>query len=255
MKKILLHLSNENEYRSFIRSLVKNAKDNLNLIGNVVHDVLFDTHYKLKPDVVILPTNEYTQEFHDYITEYYNSTKIVLFTNNVVVNTNIINFWNSTNITIVSKKEWYTEQQPKNLISYDSLYDDEIYKNLQKQRNNKVAVYLSSDDDNNKQLLEGILYPHTKIPLVMFNSPTFKHPQNVGLLTSEDSCKILNTYQALIDVDNRFSLEAAACGIDNLSTNGNISDNISSKILKPNVIDISNRSYSHFIQTTFLPTL
>jgi hypothetical protein len=255
MKKILLHLSNENNYRSFARALVGEAKENIEIIGQVVHNNLFDMHNKIQPDIVILPTNEYTQEFHDYIQEYHNRVKIILFTNNSVVNTNIINFWNSMNVIIISKTEWYPEQQPNNFMSYDSLYDNEIYSNTNSNRNTKIAVYLSADDDKNQNLLKNVLYPNSKTSLVLFNSSTFKHPQNIGLLTPEDSAKILNTYDSLIDIDNRFNTEASACGIKNLSIDEDLINVISNKTLKPLVSDINEKSYSYFIKTTFLPTL
>lgn len=255
MKKILLHLSDENSYKSFIRSLIKNNNDeNLQLIGNSLHNVLFDTHHKTKPDIFILPSNEYTQEFHDYITEYHNNTKIFIFANNLVVNTKIINFWNSANITVISKAEWFPEQSPEKCLSYESLYDDDIYKNLNKPRNNKIAVYLSSDDEKNNSLLYEVLYPKTNLPLVLFNSPTFKNNQNVGMLTSEDSCRVLNTFSKLIDIDNRFYLEASACGIDILENGENIKEIINNNILKQ-IKPYENKSYSSFVKETFLPTL
>jgi hypothetical protein len=255
MKKILIHLSNENEYRSFVRALVKNASSDYQLIGNALHDVLFDTNHKIKPELVLLPSNEYTQEFHDYITEFHKTVKIILFTNNLVVNEKIIDFWNFTNTVVVSKKEWYPEKKPEKFISYDNLYDNEIYKNLEKPRNNKIAVYLSSDDQKNHDLLDKVLYPNSVAPLCLFNSISFKHSQNLGLLTPEDSCKILNTYRALIDIDNKFYLEATACGIDNLSTSGDIQNIIDNNICKKTIEEANSKSYSNFIQTALLPIL
>lgn len=255
MKNILIHLSNENDYRSFVKAVVKNASNDYHLIGNSVHEVLFDTHHKVKPDIIVLPSNEYTQEFHDYITEYHRRVKIILFTNNLVINTKIIDFWNNTGSIIISKKEFYPEKQPQQLISYDNLYDDDIYKNLKQLRNDKIAVYLSNDDDKNHTILDEILYPNSTIPLCLFNSISFKHEQNLGLLTPADSCKILNTYKALIDIDDRFSLEASACNINNLSTSGNIKNNIAKNLFKSPVADAHARSYFSFVQTEFLPIL
>lgn len=254
MKKILLHLSNENEYRSFVRALVKNCSDQFQIIGNSVHGTLFDTHHKLKPDIVILPTNEYTQEFHDYITEYHKTVKIILFTNNLVVNIQIINFWNNMNISILSKTEHYPELKPTNWIQCNDLYDDNIYYNLNKARNNKIAVMLSTDDEKNRNALEKVLYPNSTNKLVLFNSTTFKHPQNVGLLTPEDLCKVLNVFHKLIDLDNKFSAEASVCGIDSISIDGEILDNIVNNKLQSQT-SLKYKSYSNFILQSFLPIL
>jgi len=255
MKKILLHLSDENSYKSFIRSLVKNNdNEKFQLIGNSLHGVLFDTSHKAEPDILIFPSSEYTQEFHDYITEYHNKIRIFIFANNLIVNTKIIDFWNSTNITVVSKIEWFPEKTPEKWISYESLYDDDIYKNLNQSRNNKIAIYLSLDDEKNHALLSEVLYPKTNLPLVLFNSPTFKNEQNVGMLTPEDSCKVLNVFSKLIDIDNSFSLEASVCGIDILENGENIQEIISNNLLRSKSV-YENKSYSSFVKEIFLPTL
>lgn len=254
MKKILLHLSNENEYKAFTKALVKNNHE-LQIMGSVVHGTLFDISHKSKPDIVILPTNEYTQEFHDYITEYHKSQKIILFTNNTVVNTNIINFWNQTKTTIVAKKTLYPEQQPNYWISYDHLYDSDIYYNMNILRNNKIAVLLSDNDEKNHILLDKHLYPSSNEKLVLFNSTTFQHPQNVGLLRPEDACQILNTYNALLDMDDKFIIEARVCGISNLSLDGDIAKNITEKILKPTIDNLTDKSYTDFVAKSFLPIL
>jgi hypothetical protein len=99
------------------------------------------------------------------------------------------------------------------------------------------------------------LYPNSVAPLCLFNSISFKHSQNLGLLTPEDSCKILNTYRALIDIDNKFYLEATACGIDNLSTSGDIQNIIDNNICKKTIEEANSKSYSNFIQTALLPIL
>jgi hypothetical protein len=171
-----------------------------------------------------------------------------------VINTKIIDFWNSTNITVVSKIEWFPEQTPEKWINYESLYDDDTYKNLNQSRNNKIAIYLSSDDDKNNALLSEVLYPKTNLPLVLFNSPTFKNEQNVGMLTPEDSCKVLNIFSKLIDIDNSFSLEASVCGIDILENGENIQEIISNNVLKSKSV-YENKSYSSFVKEIFLPTL
>jgi hypothetical protein len=89
----------------------------------------------------------------------------------------------------------------------------------------------------------------------LFNSTTFNHSQNVGLLTPEDSCRILNTYKSLIDIDDRFYLEANVCKIDNLSTDGDLITNIVNNTMKPMPADADNKSYNDFVSKSLLPLL
>ena len=66
-------------------------------------------------------------------------------------------------------------------------------------------------------------------------------------------CEVFNTYGGLIDIDNKYSIEADVCGIDNISIDGNLIDNISNKITKPKINDIEQSSYSYFMKNIFLP--
>jgi vacuolar-type H+-ATPase subunit H len=70
-------------------------------------------------------------------------------------------------------------------------------------RNDKIAVLLSDDNQKNDQYLQNILYPMTKEKLVLFNSMSYRHSQNVGILNPTDLCLILNTYKCLLDLDNK----------------------------------------------------
>jgi hypothetical protein len=257
MQKILIHICNHTEYQSFIKTFYENESDDIQLMSANVHGNLLEIYYQTKPEFVILPVNEYTQEFHDFISEYHKNTKIVLFLNGNVDNKDIFKFWNDHNISVIGKSIYFTEHNDTALwIRYDSLYDNTIYNRMNNStRNDKVAVILSSDDAKNNSLLGSLLYPMSSEKLVLFNSGTYKHPQNVGILNPADTRVILNTYKSLVDIDDNFRLEAQVCGITNISTDGNLLSNIQENITKTIIENADQLSYNNFFKEIFSPKI
>lgn len=256
--QILCHINYQHEYRSFIKAIFDNNPADRSIISANVHNNLFDIIYETKPKNVILPSNEYTQEFHDFITEYNNRIKIFLYLNNNIENEKILDFWNKNNVICIGSKE---KLKNINLLEnqsylYDKLYDNTIfYKQENINKNSKIAVFLSNNDEQNEMLLSDILYPKTKTPLVLFNSATYKKYQNVGFITTSDACKILNTYDAIIDSENQFLLESVACGIPSIDTEGDLLQNINLKKTKTHNLNINTSTYDYFVKNTFLPTI
>jgi hypothetical protein len=201
--------------------------------------------------------SEYTQEFHDFITEYHNSTKVVLFLNVHVDKKDIFKFWNENNVSVVGKSIYFAGANDAGLwLQYDSLYDDTVYSQIDNSvRNDKIAVILSSDDTKSALSLGSLLYPNSSEKLVLFNSPTYKHPQNVGMLNPADTCVIFNTYKALIDIDDSFRLESQVCGIPNISTEDDLLKNIQNNTTKEIIENADKLSYDNFFKKIFSPKI
>jgi hypothetical protein len=121
-----------------------------------------------------------------------------------------------------------------------------------KSRNDKIAVILSHNDDDNMKFLVNILYPKTKEKLCLFNSNTFKHPQNLGYLSQADINLVLNTFSKLIDIADSYSIEAQICGIENIEVSDSLLDNIHSGTTKPKIENTDTLSYSYFITNYLL---
>jgi hypothetical protein len=251
--KILVHVSDEYSYKSFLRSIYDND-DNLEILGASLHSNLFDVCYQAKPNILILPANEYTQEFHDFINENSNKLQIVLFINGKIENKQLIDFWYNKNILCCGKSEYIDHESIDKSLIYNMLYDSSIFNCTDRERNDKVAVLLSVDDQINDSVIGNMLYPLSKEKLVLFNSSTYKKNQNVGFLTPIDMCEVFNTYKSLIDIDNKYAIEANVCGIENISIDDDdLIDNLSRKITKPYINNIEQSSYSYFIKNIFLP--
>jgi len=256
MQKILIHICGHSEYQSFVKTFYDNESDDIQLMSTNVHGNLLEIYYQTKPEFVILPVNEYTQEFHDFIVEYHKNTKIVLYLNSNTDNNGIFKFWNDHNVTLIGRSSYFTEDNDVGLwIKYDALYDDTIYNRTDSSRNDKIAVILSSNDTKSALLLGSLLYPMSLEKLVLFNSATYKHAQNVGVLNPADTCVIFNTYKALIDIDDNFKLEAQICGIDNLSTEGDLLANIKENNRKDTIENANKLSYTNFFKEIFSPKI
>jgi hypothetical protein len=253
MKKILIHHSQENEYSSIVHNLY-DQKDTLEIMLANIHGNLFEIFHKSKPGIVMLPLSDYSQEIHDFISEYSQSIKIILIANTKIDNQSILSFLNGRSVWIVGRKENIVSEIIFNKsLLYDKLYNSKIYSRLiNEKRNDKIAVILSDNDDENMKFLINILYPKTKEKLCLFNSNTFKHPQNLGYLSPIDTNVILNTFSKLIDITNSYSLEAQVCEIDNIKLSDNLLQNIQDNITKPNIENVDILSYSYFITNNLL---
>ena len=105
--KVITHISADSEYRSFIKNLYHD-NDMLEVSSTNAHGNLFEIYYQHKPDVIVLCASEYTQEFHDFISEHEKHLQIVLFINVPINNEQLIDFWNNTSILGVGRKDYLT---------------------------------------------------------------------------------------------------------------------------------------------------
>lgn len=253
MKTILIHHSNEQEYNSIVHNLYDH-QHSLQIMLHNVNRHLFDIYNKYKPDIVMFPASDYSQEMHDFISEYSRNVKIIVIVNLKLDNPDLLKFLDDHSVWLIGQKNnIIAEKTPGRSLVYDSLYNDKIYSYFNhKIRNNKIAVILSDNDDNNIKFLVDILYPKTKEKLCLFNSHTFKHPQNVGYLSPSDTNLVLNTFSKLIDITNSYSIEAQICKIENIELSDNLLGNINNSIIKPNIENTDTLSYSYFITNQLL---
>lgn len=254
--KVITHISSaDDEYRSFIKNLYNNDSI-LDILSTSVHGNLFEIYYQHKPQILILCASEYTQEFHDFISEHEKHLQIILFINVPISNIQLIDFWNNTSIICVGRKDYLMKPLHNDSFFYNKLYDNTIFTKTDiDNRNDKIAVLLSKNDETNDKIIGPYLYPSTKEKFVLFNSSTYKQFQNVGMLNSADTCLIFNTYKCLIDIDNNYELEAKVCSIDNISTEGDLIENIQKRIVKDTNTNIEESSYDYFIKNKFLSTI
>lgn len=247
MNTILAHLSQERMYLPILQRIGDSAK----VIATNLHQSIFDVFHKIKPETVILPIHEYTQEFHEFVDTFKDKLNIVLYTGNVFQEEVIkYHIYHKTKIIGGSQIP-----EGENVLKYKHLYDEQIYKNLNKNRNDKILVILSNDNEKNHTMLDNILYPKTKIKLCLSNNHNFKHNQNIGVTNSNDLSIVLNTFGYLIDIEKNFTIEAQACGINNIELSENIIENINhSKYISP-IKNLDEYSITNFVNNKVLKFL
>lgn len=252
MSKLLIHGGGTRAYRAVGRNLYKALGDNV-VIENT-HNRLFDLAHIIKPQILLYPISEYTQETHNFIGTKGKNILPVLYVDIEVSQTDLLSFLeNQTNAKFIIDNRTHTKL--KNSISYDILYDDSIFYTLNNiDRNGKIAVSLSSNNEINHKYLDNFIFPNKQdIPIVLFNNPEFKHPQNIGIFNEPDLNFILNTYSYFIDMDDEFSIESAVCRISVLDKDSLL--NIKSVVHKHKAEDLPNYKCSHIVSTRILPFL
>lgn len=257
-KTLLLHHGGNNNYRCFCRNLLKYQGDKYNANLQILHGNLFAAFNSIKPHIIFLPTSEYTQEFHDFITEYNQQAKIVLLIDREVNQEQLIKFWTDTRTKLVIDGKYAAHYDKHTQINYQNLYDSDIFNNQTLERNGKIATLLSDNNDYNHKILENLLYPaNPKSTLVLFNNPAFKHPQNVGIFNAPDLNFIFNTFSYVIDLDNKFVIESVVCNIPSLDLEKitDINNPLSYMNKSISIRDTQKHSYSFFVKETLIPFL
>lgn len=253
MKKILLHNGNNNIVKAINKFLVKNLdSDKTNILFNSWHGQLFNVYQKHKPDIMLWPSSEYTQEFHDFVTDHHTDIKIFLIVDVPITQPEVNLFINNTSVKIIKNKN-YTFSYINTVAEYGSLYDHEIFMDQQLQRNNKIIAILSSNNEKNHQLLDDVIYPN-QYPVVVVNNPEFKSVVNLGVINYNDLAFIMNTYTQIIDIDNLFALEASACNIQNIDiSDKNVANAIDNKIIKTPIANLDAHTYDRFVTQHIIP--
>jgi len=244
MKKILTHVCQQRTYFPLLQELSKHAQ----LSSGVLHNSIFDTYHKYKPDMVLLPIYEYTQEFHEFVDKFKNETSIVIFLGDIVHN-DLIEYCKHNNIKTIRQGEF----NDPHIVGYKNLYDSNIFINMMAEKNNKILVILSDDNSINQKNLKDVLYPATKLPIVAINNLEFHHPQNIGVANSADMAILFNKFGHLVDLSGLYRVEAEACGIDSIVVDENILSNIENKVLVDKESSLDQYEIKNFVTKQLLP--
>lgn len=244
-KNILINDSDNIYIKNNIKYILGLLKDDFRIHINTWRGGLFYAYQKINPDIVIWSTSSYDQEFHNFISEYGDSCKIILFEDAVVSQENLVPILNNIkNLHFVSNSNLW-----KNIIcSLNKLYDDEIFMDFSKNRNGKYLALLSANNEKNKELLTDIIYPNNPDKkIVTIGNPDFDSMVNIGVVQYLDLPNLLNEFSYFIDIDAAYHLEATACGINIIDTEQNlqkaIDDNLCIKIPKESLSELTYRNF------------
>lgn len=256
--KILLHDGNNNVIKGLNKYLIKylHGQNDIQVLFSNFHNRLLGVYQSHTPNIVVWPVSEYTQEVHDFITEYHLSTKILLVIDVDVAHKDLYAFWNKTpNIKTIVNTKLSKQDYNNKIAQYISLYDDEIFKtDTTISRNNKIVAILSSDNNKNNELLSNIVYPYNKYPIVAVNNPEFDSPINLGVVNYVDLSFIFKTFSKVIDIDRQYEIECHASDIDYINIYDYSIDNaIENNHLVPKITNIDEYGLSYFVKDKVLP--
>jgi len=252
-KTILINDAKSNAAKSINKYLLEHFGQDSDyvVLFNVFHQKLYQAHQTKKPNIVVWALSEYTQEIHDYIVEFSSLVKIILLIDTTIIQPDIIQFLNQSNVKIILDKK--TKSKLNNPIAeYDQLYEDSLFFDQKKERNNKTLILLSK---NNTKNLETIKLP-TEIKevynMVAIGNPEYDSPINLGVFHYAELGEILSDFSAVIDLDNEYRLECQACSIPYVRIDDDFDiSNISS--FEPDVDNINECTYKYFVNNNIIP--
>lgn len=247
--KTLAHYVPDKDYIAILNSLLS--------VGNTtlanIHNQLFDFVHINNIDNVILPIHEYSQEFHYFVQNNATQRNIILYFGHAD-HEDLRKYCIENKIFMIKHTDDVLEAP---FVSYRKIYDNTVFKPINNiTRNDKILIILSQDNEKNKQLLDGALYPDSDLPVCLINNPEYQHVQNIGVAYQSDLAVILNSFEYLIDIDGSFTLEAQACGIKNLKLlETGVRDTLNQKPVLEAVSDLEEFASDTFIKHKLLPIM
>lgn len=215
--------------------------------GQLMH--VYQTH---KPNQVIWPISEYSQEIHDFISEYRECEVLLLMDAILNSEVDMDSFFNQCPNVKVVAQESHSSPYINCVAKYDRHYDSDTYSFLNNStRNNKTLAILSIDNEKNK-ILDPIIYPNTNNPIVAINNPDFVSPINVGIASPEHLSFMLNEYSSVIDLSNNYELECSACKINYIDYSTDIVEAYNNSIFTDPIENLENKSYEYLVKTRIL---
>lgn len=111
---------------------------------------------------------------------------------------NIINIWImvDSDMAKYNARAKYIASSPipeyKYKILPENIVNKDLYKDIQSlPKQNQILYFMDNDTEARLDKIKKYLYPNSKLPIKLFDSDKFSHPQNLGYLTEEARKNIL----------------------------------------------------------------
>jgi len=214
--------------------LLTNITSDTKILSSDINNDIYRFHDKYNFDTYIFNANKaiVNKEILQFIKEYKDSLKIILYhTDNSLLD---ILSKNSLNVKHIG----YADIEHDSYIKIPQLLNRNLFLNKNfSNRFNKIACFVN---DKLPDDLLGLLYPNTKLPIVLFGN--IVHPQSIGKVTEQEKSFILNTYEYYLSLDNNYINEASECGCKIFTTQSILESKAMIDIDTKNIL-----SYSEFL--------
>jgi hypothetical protein len=134
---------------------------------------------------------------------------------------------------------------PKQIILPEFLVNKHLYENIDNTNIDKKDqfVFFLDNKTNIPDQLQKLLYPHTKLPIKLFNGSSIQHYQHLGYLNEADRKSVLLDSKVFIYDDTQYIIEAMLCkcsliDLQTINKCENLQD------IQSNIID--TYSYDHY---------
>lgn len=207
MKKLFI----EKDNNKFVNNILLSPHTSLQLFGVSINQNLYEIFYKTNFDACIFMASKFDAEKLQFINEFIDTNmRIYLYHN--TLNESLLDLQHKNLIHLI---EHYVilenNAKHKNTIVLPPLINKNIFFNNKNNKNNIITCFIDHISSIPNSLLAK-LYPNTKLPIKLFNNPTIKHHQNLGLVNEEEKAHILNQSEYYLSINHYYAAEASEAG-------------------------------------------
>jgi len=205
-----------------------------------VEQNLYRIYHKFQFESALFLASKFDNEIAQFISEFCSKNIKFYIYHDDNINKDLLQHYGSVCKNLTTTKH-------EKCIHIPELINQYLYKNNKQQKEPIVSCFLDSVGEIPKEL-EEYLYPNSNLKLRLFNNPTIKHYQNLGVLDEYDKPNILNQSEYFLSFDGYYSNEAIACGCKVLSLKDlKKIDKVKNKKSKQKV-----QTYQEFIESNLL---
>ena len=165
---------------------------------------LYKIYFSFKPEIIILSGYHLSQNTKQFIEDVSTEAKIFIY-----------HFYPGKleDLNHLNVKHITHHESENSIIIPDNLVNTNLFNHTDGNKIDKIVCFL----DGFKEIPSNIntyLYPNNNIPILLFNNPGVKHPQNLGILAEPHKAELLKSYKYYLSCGalNDYSNEALCCG-------------------------------------------
>jgi hypothetical protein len=243
MKSILVQQSPE----KFMQNCSALSFDDILMIDISIGNNLYQTFFRHKPEYCIFSGSLVDKEILQFCEDYSSSTNIYFFHIDSRSYENIQTLLpKDSKVIHIGYGDGYDAAIPTGLVN------DQLFYNTNSNTKDGVVCFMDGLTSVPNELLD-LLYPNTSVPIKLFNCPSIRHYQNLGVLTEQNKASLLQTHKYYLDLKQPVGFsyinEATTCGAKVVSLE-QVKDNfyLSSSPINTDSINIT---YNKFLRELF----